>query len=146
MSSFNKVIIMGNMTRDPELRVTPSGANICKFCIATSRKYKGGDGNMKEETAFIDVDAFGRQAEVIAQYFSKGKPIFVEGRLKFDQWESSAGEKRNKLSVVMEGFQFVSGARDSEFGSGEANAFESASPAPAPAGGNDMGIDDNVPF
>ena len=85
MSSFNKVILLGRLTRDPELRVTPNGNNICKFSIAVSRKFKAADGSLKEEVAFIDIDAFGRQAELVSKYFSKGKPIFMEGRLKLDQ-------------------------------------------------------------
>ena len=142
---------MGNLTRDPELRVTPSGINICKFCVATTRKYKGADGSTKEEVAFIDVDAFGKQAEVISNYFSKGKPIFVEGRLKLDQWETSAGEKRNKLGVILEGFQFVGGGRNNDFIGSEAHGgYESSSATPtaqeASAGASDSGIDEDVPF
>lgn len=113
MASFNKVILIGNLTRDPEVRVMPSGASICKFSIAVSRSFKGQDGEQREETAFIDIDAFGKQAEVIGKFMQKGKPILVEGRLKLDQWESQAGEKRSKLGVVLESFQFIGARSDS---------------------------------
>ncbi len=144
---------MGRLTRDPELRVTPNGNNICKLGIALSRKFKLADGSIKDEVTFIDVDAFGRQAEVISKYFSKGKPIFIEGRLKLDQWDDRAtGEKRSKLSVVLETFQFVGSKEDaSEFN--EPSAYDSASPPAramqAVAKGNavsDDTFDDDVPF
>ena len=112
MPSFNKVIIMGNLTRDPELKVPESGISICSFGIATTRYYTTKAGEKREETTFVDVDCFGRQAEVISRYCSKGKPILIEGRLKLDQWESKTGEKRSKLSVVLESFQFVGGRQD----------------------------------
>jgi single-strand DNA-binding protein len=101
---------MGNLTRDPELRMTPQGVAICKFSIAVSRQAKAADGTPREETAFIDIDSFGKQAETINRYMTKGRPILIEGRLRLDQWESQSGEKRSKLCVVLEGFQFV-GAR-----------------------------------
>ena len=107
MASFNKVILMGNLTRDPETRVTPSGLTICKLGLAVSRNYSTKDGERREETTFVDVDAFGRQAEVITKYMSKGKPIMLEGRLRLDQWEGNDGQKRSKLCVVLENFQFV---------------------------------------
>ncbi|MDR1233199.1 MAG: single-stranded DNA-binding protein [Puniceicoccales bacterium] len=116
MASFNKVILMGNLTRDPELRVTQQGMSICKFAVAVSRQTKLADGTMKEETAFVDVDAFGKQAEVIGKYFTKGRPILLEGRLRLDQWESQSGEKRSKLGVVLENFQFVGSRADAEEG------------------------------
>ena len=152
MSSFNKVILLGRLTRDPELRVTPNGNNICKFSIAVSRKFKAADGSMKDEVTFIDIDAFGKQAEVVSKYFSKGKPIFIEGRLKLDQWETQAGEKRSKLSIVLENFQFVGGKEDaSEFN--ETSNYDSVSPsarAMQPAGRgasiSDDSFDDDVPF
>ena len=106
MSSFNKVILMGNLTRDPELRVTAGCTSICKLGVATSRKYSTKDGEQREETTFIDVDAFGKTADTIAKYLRKGSPIMIEGRLKLDQWEAE-GQKRSKLSVMLETFQFV---------------------------------------
>ena len=97
MASFNRVILMGNLTRDPELRVTPQGTSVCKINVAVNKQIRMSDGGVKDETSFIDVDAFGRQADVIAKYFIKGRPILVEGRLKLDRWETQAGEKRSKL-------------------------------------------------
>lgn len=143
---------MGRLTRDPELRVTPNGINICKFSLAVSRKFKATDGSTKEEVTFIDIDAFGKQAEVVAKFFSKGKPIFVEGRLKLDQWDSQSGEKRSKLSVVLESFQFIGSKEDaSEFS--DAPNYESVSPAMRSAPANSRGasisednFDDDVPF
>ena len=107
MASFNKVILMGNLTRDPETRVTATGLTICNLGLAVSRSFTTKDGERREETTFVDIDAFGKQAEVITKYFRKGKPILIEGRLKLDQWESNEGQKRSKMGVVMETFQFV---------------------------------------
>ena len=107
MASFNRVILMGNLTRDPELRVTPQGTSVCKINVAVNKQIRMSDGGVKDETSFIDVDAFGRQADIIAKYFIKGRPILVEGRLKLDRWETQAGEKRSKLGVILESFQFV---------------------------------------
>lgn len=107
MSSFNKVILMGNLTRDPELRVTPKGVSVCQFSLAVNSTYRDKDGNPKDEVAFVDIDAFGKQADVISKYLLKGRPLLVEGRLKFDTWEDKEGGRRSKLKVVLEGFQFV---------------------------------------
>ena len=108
MSSYNKVILMGNLTRDPELRYTPKGTAVAKLGLATTRKWRTQDGQAQEETTFVDVDAFGKQAEVVGQYLSKGRPLMLEGRLKLDQWEDkNTGQKRSKLGVVMESFQFI---------------------------------------
>lgn len=126
MASFNKVILMGNLTRDPELRVTANGNSICKLGLATSRVYTTKDGERREETTFVDIDAFGKQADVINKYFRKGRPIMVEGRLKLDQWESD-GQKRSKLSVVLENFQFI-GGRDDNDGGNSAGGYEKSSP------------------
>jgi single-strand DNA-binding protein len=153
MASFNKVILMGNLTRDPELRVTPKGTAVCQIGVAVNQSYKDKDGNAREETTFVDVDVFGRQAEVIAKYLTKGRPILVEGRLKLDSWETKEGEKRSKLKVVLENFQFVGSRGDSEAGGGTHGAGEDAAAAPRPsvrgpaaaprAGGGD---EEDVPF
>ena len=146
MASFNKVILMGNLTRDPELRYTPSGTAIAAFGIATNRRWKDQDGNQKEEVTFIDITAFGKQAEVIGQYFQKGKGIHMEGRLKFDQWDDkNTGQKRSKLGVVLERFEFIGG------GQGDDNSptpQQSAPPPSQPADGPpvDSPGDDDVPF
>jgi len=139
MASFNKVILLGNLTRDPELRYTPKGTAIVKLGMAINRTWKDETGAAKEEVTFVDVDAFGRQAEVIAQYMRKGRPLFVEGRLRMDTWDDKqTGQKRSKMNVVLESFQFVDsgGARSGEEG-GVAPARaprSSATPAPAAPG------------
>ena len=108
MASFNKVIIAGNLTRDPELRYTPKGTAIASFGLAINRKWKSETGEAKEEVTFVDVEAWDRQAEVVAQYFKKGRPILVEGRLKFDQWEDkNTHQKQSKLRVRLESFSFI---------------------------------------
>lgn len=134
MASYNKVLLMGNLTRDPQLRTLPNSQNsVADFGLAVSRKFKGSDGQMREDVAFIDCTAFGRTGEVIKQYFAKGKPIFIEGRLKFDQWEDKqGGGKRSKLTVVVESFEFV-GGRDGPGGEGGGSGEHSQSaPAPRP--------------
>ncbi|MCC5788106.1 MAG: single-stranded DNA-binding protein [Opitutales bacterium] len=118
MASFNKVILLGNLTRDPELRVTPGGLSICKMGLAVNRTFKDRDGNKREDTTFVDVEAFGQQAEVLSKYMAKGRPLFMEGRLKFDTWENAEGEKRSKLGVVLESFQFIGGRGDDDQSSG----------------------------
>lgn len=107
MASFNKVYLMGNLTRDPEVRMASNGLKIAKLCLAVNRKYRTREDEVKEETTFVDVDAFGQQAEVLEKYCQKGTPLFVEGRLRLDQWQSRDGENRSKLTVVLEGFQFI---------------------------------------
>ena len=110
MASFNKVLLMGNLTRDPQLKYLPSQTAVVEFGVACNRKFRTANGEDKEEVTFVDVTSFGKQAEVINQYFQKGKPIFIEGRLKFDSWEDKqGGGKRSKLTVVIENFQFVGG-------------------------------------
>jgi single-strand DNA-binding protein len=122
MANFNKVILAGNLTRDPELRYTPKGTAVAKIGIAINRSWKTETGETKEEVTFVDVDAFGRQAETIGQYFKKGRPILIEGRLKYDTWEDKqSNQKRSKLGVVLEGFQFM-----------DSNRAEGAAPGAAP--------------
>lgn len=157
MASFNKVILMGNLTRDPELRQTQSGTSVCRFSIAVNRSYNAQDGNLREETCFIEVDSFGRTAENIGKYFSKGKPILLEGRLRQDTWDDKeTGKSRSKLVVVLDRFEFVGGARDSSFGgssdydssSSAGGAYKRTSPAPrgkAPERVDEL-EDDDVPF
>jgi len=108
MASYNKVILVGNLTRDPEMKYTPKGTAIARISLATNRKWKTESGEEKEEVTFVDCDAFGRTAEVMQQYLTKGKPILVEGRLKLDSWQDkNTNEKRSKLGVVIESFQFL---------------------------------------
>jgi len=120
MGFVNKIMLMGNLTRDPELRQLPSGTAVCDFGMATNRIYKTAGGEEKQETVFVDCTAFGRTAEVIAEYCPKGRALFVEGRLHFETWEDKNGSRRSKLSVIVEQFQFV-GSRDG----GEGPAAES---------------------
>ena len=108
MPSFNRVMLIGHLTRDPELRYTPGNAPVVNFGLAVNRKWKDrSTGEQKEEVAFVDCACFGRTAEVVNQYMAKGRPLFVEGRLKFSQWETDDGQKRSKLSVVAEAVQFL---------------------------------------
>src|ERR687894_837756 len=127
MPSFNKVVLMGNLTRDPQLKHLPSSVVVAEFGLACNRRFRTAAGEDKEEVAFVDCAAFGRQAETIGQYCTKGKPLFVEGRLKYDTWDDKAGHgKRSKLSVVVENFQFIGAKGDTEFPS---DMFASAGPA-----------------
>jgi single-strand DNA-binding protein len=105
--NFNRVFLGGNLTRDPELRHLPnSNTAVCKFGLAINRKFRTADGQQKEEVTFVDCDCFGKTAEMIAQYLRKGRPLFVEGHLKLDQWEKD-GVKQSRLKVVVDSFQFV---------------------------------------
>lgn len=128
MANFNKVLLLGNLTRDVELRTTQAGLAIAKLGMAINRRYTQ-NGETKETTCFVDLTAFGRQAEILNQYVRKGSPLFVEGRLEYSTWESQEGQKRSKLEVVIENFQLLSsggtrgGARGEESG-------ESAPPPP----------------
>lgn len=146
---------MGNLTRDPELRVTSNGINICKFGLATTRYFKTQDGEKREETTFVDIDCFGRQAEMVAKYFIKGKPILIEGYLRYDQWETKTGEKRSKLTVAMERFKFVNARQEGDTTEG----YGSVSPAPrssteqkntsmsfSPNERKEVGKDEDIPF
>ncbi|MCA8979304.1 MAG: single-stranded DNA-binding protein [Planctomycetes bacterium] len=110
MSSYNKVILMGNLTRDPELRYTQSNMPICKIGLAVNRRFKDGQsGEWREEPTFVDVTIFGKRGEAFAKYHSKGKPAFIEGELRLDNWEDQQGQKRSKLYVVGNEWQFVGG-------------------------------------
>jgi single-strand DNA-binding protein len=126
MASFNRVLLLGNLTRDPQLRYIPStNTPVVDFGLACNRKFKAGNGEDREEVLFVDCSAFGRQAEVINQYCQKGRPLFVEGRLKLDQWEDKqGGGKRSKISVVVENFQLL-GGRD-QAGGGAPPSYDQA--------------------
>lgn len=107
MASFNRVILAGNLTRDPQLKYLPNNTAVCEFGMAINHKWRDKDGNQREDVCFVDVAAFGRQGEVINQYMGKGRPILIEGRLKLDQWTAQDGAKRSKHSVVVENFTFL---------------------------------------
>jgi single-strand DNA-binding protein len=134
MAYLNKVLLIGNLTRDPELRVTPKGTAICQFGLAVNRQYKDESGATRDETAFIDIEAWGKQGELVSKYLQKGSPAFIEGRLRFDSWEDkTSGQKRNKLKVVLENVQFLSRGG----GGAGAGASTGEAPAPAAAGGDE---------
>ncbi len=125
MANLNKVFLMGNLTRDPQLSYTPSQTPVCELGIAVNRRWSTPDGQQKEEVMFVDCTSYGKQAETLSKYLKKGRPIFVEGRLKLDQWEAQDGTKRSKMRVVIEGFQFID--------SREARPAGEPTDAPAPA-------------
>jgi single-strand DNA-binding protein len=154
MAYLNKVFLIGNLTRDPELRVTPKGTAICQFGIAVNRQFKDESGATRDETTFVDIEAWGKQGELVSKYLSKGSLAMVEGRLKFDQWEDkTSGQKRSKLKVVLDNVQFLS-SRGSGAGGGqaapggEAEASGQGAPAPRPArpAAAPEGADEDVPF
>ena len=130
MASFNKVMLMGNLTRDPELRYTSNGSAVTSFGLAVNRKFKQGE-EWKDEVCFVDITVWGKQGENCAEYLSKGRPAFIEGFLKFSTWESD-GQKRNKLEVVANTVQFLGSRGDS---SGETSGEQTPKPD-----------EDDVPF
>jgi single-strand DNA-binding protein len=142
MANFNRVILAGNLTRDPELKYTSKGSAVARITLAINRTWKSETGEQKEEVAFVDVEAWGRQAEVIAQYVKKGRPLLVEGRLKLDQWEDkTTHQKQSKLKVVLEGFSFL----DSNRGDGSSSE-PMRRPAAVPAGvGASEGATESAP-
>ena len=150
MASLNRVLLIGNLTRDPEVRMMSSGRPVCNFGLALNRSYKDSEGNRKEETTFVDVECFGPRAEAVARFFSKGRPIFVEGRLKLDQWESKEGEKRSALRVVLENFEFVdSGKSDQSSHDTPSLSSPSTPPSSSPQIDpikDDIDLDEDVPF
>jgi single-strand DNA-binding protein len=155
MASFNRVILVGNTTRDIELRYTPSSMAVCDLGLAVNDRRKGPNGEWVEETTFVDVTLWGRTAEVASEYLKKGSPVLIEGRLKLDTWETNDGQKRSKLKVVGEKMQLLGGKGgggggrapshdDSDYGSsGEEYGARSGS---APRGGGGSPPDDEIPF
>ncbi len=128
--SFNKVMLMGNLTRDIELRHTSGNTAVAKIGIAVNRKFRVGEGDnreLREEVTFVDCEAWGRTAEVMSQYLQKGRPVFIEGRLKLDQWQDQQGNNRSKLLVVVESFQFIDSRGDGGGGSGGGSGGSHAS-------------------
>lgn len=157
MASYNKVLLMGNLTRDPELRMTPKGTAIAQLSLAVNRKFKDEQGGEREEVTYVEVDVWGKQAETISKYFTKGRPIFVEGRLKLDSWEDkTTKEKKSRLKVVMENFQFIGdrgGAGGAPASDGGEPSYERSAPPPrpgaqrpAPAPRPDKDLEEDVPF
>jgi len=147
MANFNKVILAGNLTRDPELRHTTKGMAVARLGLAINRRWKSETGEMKEEVTFVDVDAFGKTAETLSKYLKKGRPILVEGRLRFDTWEDKqTGQKKSKLGVVMDSFQFMDSGRANDGGDpSPARPTPDAAPAASePTAAREP--DDDVPF
>ena len=130
--SFNQVTLMGNLTRDPELRTTPNGQSVCSFSLALNRSYKGADGNWQEVTDFIDIVAWGPLGERVAQYLTKGRPALVSGRLQSRSWEQE-GVKRSKVEVVAQDVTFLGGAA----GAGGGSAAGGGTPSSSNAAGDD---------
>jgi single-strand DNA-binding protein len=110
MSNFNKILLMGNLTRDPQLSYLPSQTAVVEFGLAVNRKWKSKEGEDRDETCFVDCRMFGRRAEVINKYCKKGNPLFIEGRLTFDSWQAQDGTKRSKHRITVENFEFIGGA------------------------------------
>ena len=131
MASFNKVILMGNLTRDPEIKYTPSNMAICNLSLAVNRRFKDGQsGEWREEATFVDVTIFGKRGEAFEKYHKKGQSAFMEGELRLDSWEDkNTGQKRSKLYVVAENWEFVSGGRE-ERGGGGSSQREATSAGP----------------
>lgn len=132
MASFNKVILVGNLTRDPERSYTPKGTAMTKFGLAVNHVYTTESGEKKEEANFFDIVVWGRQAETAAQYLSKGRPVLVEGRLRYESWQNDKGEKRSKIGIVAEKIQFLGGGQRSQSTEFTEEAGENAGAPSAP--------------
>ena len=151
MASFNKVILLGNLTRDPEVRYTPKGTAVTELGMAVNRVYTAENGEKREEATFVDVTLWGRTAEIAGEYLKKGRPVFIEGRLQLDTWDDKqSGQKRSKLKVVGEGLQLI-GSRPGGAGGGGgdeegAGAPRSSKPAPPPKAAPSGPDDDEIPF
>lgn len=144
MANLNKVMLIGNLTRDPELRVTPKGTAICSFSLAMNRKFKDDSGAEREEVTYADCEAWGKSGENISKYCVKGRPLFVEGRLKLDVWsDKTTQEKKSRMKIVVENFQFLSdGRREADSGQSTPTS-QQPNPKPAPPQEN---LDEDVPF
>lgn len=170
-ASYNKVILVGNLTRDPQLKYLPGASQtaVTEISLAVNRRYRTQDGQQQEEVSFVDCTAFGRQAETMNQYLSKGRPVLIEGRLKQDRWEAKDGSKRSKLQVVIERFQFLGGGGSGGSGGGGEGYRQGSAPqrggqrpqqappqsgpdypdsdyGPAGGGGYDEPQEDDIPF
>ena len=144
MASYNKVILVGNLTRDPQLSYLPSQTPVCEIGLAVNRRWRDKDGQQREDVCFIDCRAFGKSAETINQYVAKGRAILVEGRLELDQWETPEGQKRSKHRVFIERFEFMDSRQD------QGGTLPAARPAPRPrptaAPEPSMPMDEDIPF
>ncbi len=154
-ANINRVLLAGNLTRDPQVRFFANERAVANFGIAINNRYKTADGQQKEETTFVDVEAWGRTAELVGQYLTKGRSCFVEGRLKLDNWEDKDGQKRSKLKVVADNVQFLdsnraaggpAGAPGSDDAPASAQPPSSAAPSRGPAVPPPAAGDDDPPF
>jgi single-strand DNA-binding protein len=154
MANLNRVLLIGNLTRDPEVRYTPKGTAVTEIGLAVNRIYSGEDGEKKEETTFVDVTLWARQAEIAGQYLKKGRPVFIEGRLQLDTWDDKqTGQKRSRLRVVAENLQLLGSRQEGGEGSGTSSPPPRRGPsqsAPPPrAEPRDPDLDaepDDIPF
>jgi single-strand DNA-binding protein len=152
MASFNKVILLGNLTRDPEVRYTPKGTAVTELGMAVNRVYTAENGEKREETTFVDVTLWGRTAEIAGEYLKKGRPVFIEGRLQLDTWDDKqSGQKRSKLKVVGEGLQLIGSRPGGGGGGGGGDEEGSAAPrssksTPPPKATPSEPDDDEIPF
>lgn len=149
--SYNKVLLMGNLTRDVELRHLPNSSTaVATIGLAVNRRWRTPEGEQREEVTFVDCEAFGRTAETLSQYLKKGRPVFIEGRLKLDQWQDKEGQNRSKLKVVVEGFQFIDSKGEGGGGSGGApgggGQVRTRSAAPASSQPYEPVGEDDIPF
>jgi single-strand DNA-binding protein len=146
MANYNKIIMIGNLTRDPQMSYLPSNTPVVEFGLASNRRWKGQDGQQREDTCFVDCRAYGRQAETINQYTAKGRQILVEGRLQFDRWQDKDGQTRSKHRIIVENFQFLDSRPAGQGGGGggyqgapqsrpaQGAPRQQPSPEPAPQG------------
>ena len=149
MASYNRIILVGNLTRDPQLSYTPANTAVCKFGIATNHKWKDRDGNAREEVCFVDCTVFGKAGETFNQYMSKGRSVLVEGRLKLDQWTTPEGDKRSKHEVVVDNFTFLGGGRGGDAGGRGGEVSAAGVPAAVGATGGyeaPQPSGDDIPF
>ena len=137
MPEINRVTVAGNLTRDPELSYTPANTAVCKFGIATNRKWKDRDGNAKEDVCFVDCTLFGRGGEAFNQYMAKGRSVLIEGRLQLNQWTTPDGDKRSRHGVFVDNFTFLGSGGERDDGPDEAPPRDTAPPPPS---------DDSIPF
>jgi len=146
MPSFNKVVLVGNLTRDPELKYLPNGTAVAQVGLAVNRSWTSESGEKKEEVTFVDITLWGKTAENTAKYMSKGGAVLVEGRLKLDQWEKD-GQKFSKLKVIGESVVFLSNSKDEKSDNPEPRQPRRAEPVTAPVAGDEPRTDDDdVPF
>ena len=148
MASYNRIILVGNLTRDPQLSYTPANTAVCKFGIATNRRWKDREGNSREDVCFVDCVLFGRSADTFNQYMAKGRSVLVEGRLTLNQWTTPEGDKRSKHEVFVENFTFLGGGRGGEGGppSEEVDARATAGTNAGPTNAEPPPDGDPIPF